>query len=183
MTAKTAIVATLILCLAGCGKSEPTADSFKIFASGFAIAATGERTKDSGHTYQQTAALETFDVRKTDSIVSPFVGDATYDVALVGLPFVHPDVPGYETTANFHNKVAVTFAYQDGVWIPKTKSSTIYNVDFPSLDAVSQSKIGDPFNSEPFISELQPSNPVKIGHWNGWVEMTVDKLKKDLNLK
>lgn len=171
MTARIALIALLCIASAGCGQSDPTPESFEKVAVEFGKRATRERTRKSGHVFQQIAKLKKYDLRKTDSLVSPFVADAVYDVTLKGINISHPDIPGYAGIADYHCDSNVQFAFQDGRWVAKEESSVIRFVDVAGISDSVRAKIGTMGSSKLFQSTIDESDIV-LGHYNGFALLT-----------
>lgn len=128
-----AFAAVFTLCLAGCS-SDPSASDFEAFAREYAEKMSGEKVmKDSGRKFTAFAHLEEFDLRKTDSVVSPFVGTAVFLNRLEGCVYRDTRLDGYETPVTYINKSTVDFAYREGKWVPTSAMTQITAVDAPNI--------------------------------------------------
>lgn len=173
-------VAAALLLSAGCS-SEPTADDFEAFAQAYAEKATRDWPSKYGADRQVKATLKTHDLRKTDSLTSPFVGSAIYNVEVGNVTIRHPRIEGYETPAVYHCLSVITFEWAKGEFKPIRGESNIVGIDTPALSDEQRGRLGSGWtNAETFSIPEDALAVGRIGIVNGWGLTTLQELKDSL---
>jgi len=167
----------LLAVLAGCS-GEPTAKDFEQFAANYAREWSGETTGSRGETQTIELQLISHDLRKTDSLTTPMIGTATYEVRMGGIRFVHWEIPEYVTTATYVNRATLTFGYQDGIWEPRHGEGVITSVELPELSDSERKLVRDGFSDTPHEITADDIQAGTIGQVNGWASMSIDEAKK-----
>ncbi len=170
-------VAVAFLLSVGCS-SDPTAGDFEAFAQAYAEKATRAWPSKYGEDRQVKATLKTHDLRKTDSLTSPFVGSAVYNVEVGNVTIRHPRIDGYETPAVYHCLSVITFEWSEGQFKPIGGEADIVAIDTPSLSDEQRGRLGSSWtNAEPYSIPEKDLVDAKIGIVNGWGMTTLQEIK------
>lgn len=141
--------AVSVLGLAGCSNN-PTASDFEAFASEYAEKISGDKKTDKGLTRKVSAVFSKYDLRKTDSVVTPFIGTAEYTTTIEGAEYYNRALPDGETKATYGNAVTVEWGWTNGKWEPIKAVAEVTSIDFPSLpkeqrdDAIYRATLPEP---------------------------------------
>lgn len=169
---RTIFLLLTLIAAAGCSR-EPSAKDFERFARQYAEFAT--KTPDNEP--HRLVELSRHDLRRTDSLTVPFVGEAVYDVTLKNVPFAHPDVPGFETTSIYRNRATVLFGYESGEWKPQGGEVVITGIELPEVDEATRKAVGKAHNDN--REDLPPDVIAdgRIGLKNVWGVISADEAK------
>jgi hypothetical protein len=171
MRTLTCVLLIAAACLTGCSR-EPSAKDFERFAAAHADKISGEQIVEGGAPRTYTASLVKHNLRKTDSLTSPFVGEAEYRIEISGLTLRHPKIDGYATPAICVNHATLRFGWTDGEWEHYGGECRITDIITPELDAATRSKLGDLHDSPIVEVSANASAKGNIGILVNGVTMT-----------
>lgn len=173
-----AFAAVFTLCLAGCS-SDPSASDFEAFAREYATDASQIKQTRKGKPIDVTVTLVSHDLRKTDSLTSPFVGVANYSVVVNSIDIAHSQVPGYAAKGSFTSNSTVEFRWADKQWQPVGGTAVIVDSRLIDQSEAVTDKIGriDADNRDNLTA--QDVQEKRIYLLSGWAEATPDMFKKN----
>lgn len=141
-----AVLIAALSVLSGCS-NDPTSEDFKEFAERYAKQAGGEIKGVDGSTTFVTCRVIDHDLRKTDSLTTPYVGTFKMDTDMANL-FVYSSLfAGGKTEAIYHNRIELVFAWNGTKWVPKSGSKYISGVTLPKIPKTEYPKYGSFHNT------------------------------------
>lgn len=172
-----AVLIAALSVLSGCS-NDPTSEDFKEFAEAYAKEASGEQTRKGHGNVQVLTELVSFDLRKTDSLTSPYEGEAKFKVSVKGVTIYDIRIPGGFSDATYTNETKLLFGWADGKWTHKGGEVKVIGVDFPNLTAAQTSKLPEMFNNSKTEVTAKESENRKTWCLNGYASVTEKEFKK-----
>jgi hypothetical protein len=177
-----ALLCSMSAMLSGCS-SDPTPDDFERFARDYAVKVTREIVDTDGDNLKITCKLKLHNLRKTDSLTSPFVGEAEYEVRYDGHTIRHFEFPKGKPGA-YVNRVKLNFNWVDGEWQHAGGKTTIVDMQVPGLTPEQISKVGKMHDNNSRDITSEQSELMKLGLVNGWGFATEEQVRtRTLNAK
>ena len=129
-----AMLTLLVASVLGCS-SEPTSDEFEAFANELLLDHIHEERPFFENSVFR-GQLTSVDVRKTDSLTTPFVGAANFSYVVGPLPYHHRKLKdyGYSLPCQVHGTTTLTFGWRDGEWKYSGGVSQQTTVEFPNAN-------------------------------------------------
>jgi hypothetical protein len=172
-----AVLIAAMSVLSGCS-NDPTSEDFKEFAEGYAKEASGEQARKGHGNVQVLTELVSFDLRKTDSLTSPYEGEAKFKVSVKGVTIYDIRIPGGFSDATYTNETKLLFGWADGKWTHKGGEAQIVGVEFPGLTESQTFKLPKMFNDSKSEVTAKASEDRKAWFLNGYASVTAEQFKK-----